>query len=60
MKNKQAIQTKDAPTPVGVYSQAIKVARSVYLSGQIPLEDPKREVLVKGNIERQAKQTLKI
>jgi reactive intermediate/imine deaminase len=55
MINKIAVQTEDAPAPVGVYSQAIKVGKSVYLSGQIPL-DPKRGVLVEGGIENQVKQ----
>lgn len=55
MTNKIAMQTQDAPAPVGAYSQAIKVGKNVYLSGQIPL-DPKRGVLVEGDIENQVKQ----
>ncbi len=55
MKDKIAIQTQDAPAPVGPYSQAIKVGNCVYLSGQIPL-DPKQGILVEGNTENQVKQ----
>ena len=35
---KQAIHTRDAPEAIGVYSQAIKVGKTVFISGQIPLE----------------------
>jgi reactive intermediate/imine deaminase len=55
MTNKISIQTENAPMPVGTYSQAIKIDKNVYLSGQIPL-DPKHGILVKGNIENQVKQ----
>lgn len=55
MTNKILIQTKNAPTPIGAYSQAIKIEKNVYLSGQIPL-DPKHGILVEGSIENQVKQ----
>jgi reactive intermediate/imine deaminase len=55
MNNKQAIQTQDAPVPLGSYSQAIKMGATVYLSGQISLV-PKQGVLLEGDIETQAKQ----
>ena len=35
---KQAICTGDAPEAIGTYSQAIKVGKTVFISGQIPLE----------------------
>ncbi len=41
------IHTDKAPAAIGTYSQAIKVGDTVYLSGQIPL-DPKRMELVDG------------
>lgn len=34
---KQIIQTDDAPSAIGAYSQAVKINDTVYLSGQIPL-----------------------
>jgi len=39
-----------APTPIGPYSQAVKVNGTLYVSGQIPL-DPIRGVLVMDDIE---------
>ena len=35
---KDAIQTSAAPAAIGPYSQAIRVGRTVYLSGQIGLD----------------------
>jgi len=35
---KDAIQTGSAPAAIGPYSQAIRVGRTVYLSGQIGLD----------------------
>ncbi len=37
-KNKQIIQTPDAPAAIGTYSQAVRVDDTVYLSGQIGLD----------------------
>jgi len=54
MSNKSFIQTDQAPEAIGPYSQAVKVADVVYLSGQIPL-DPESMVLVKGGIDVQIK-----
>lgn len=47
MANKQIIQTPDAPAAIGTYSQAVKVANTVYLSGQIGL-DPETMQMVEG------------
>lgn len=47
MANKQFIQTPDAPAAIGTYSQAIRVANTVYLSGQIGL-DPSTMQMVEG------------
>lgn len=55
MTNKIAVQTENAPMPIGAYSQAIKIGKNIYLSGQIPL-DPKRGILVEGSTENQVKQ----
>ena len=46
---KKAIKIKNAPAPVGPYSQAILVGETLYVSGQIPL-DPKTGKLISGNI----------
>jgi len=45
--SKQIIQTNGAPSAIGTYSQAVKVGRTVYLSGQIGL-DPVSMQMVDG------------
>lgn len=47
MPSKTMIQTPDAPTAIGTYSQAIRVDDTVYLSGQIGL-DPGTMQMVEG------------
>jgi reactive intermediate/imine deaminase len=47
---REIIHTDAAPAAIGTYSQAIKCGRTVYLSGQIPL-DPATGQLVEGAIE---------
>ena len=44
---KQIIHTDGAPQAIGTYSQAVKVANTVYLSGQIGL-DPASMTMVDG------------
>ena len=34
---REIISTKNAPQAIGTYSQAVKIDKTVYLSGQIPL-----------------------
>ena len=53
MTNKIIIQTQDAPAAIGTYSQAVKVDKTVYCSGQIGL-DPVKMALVEG-IEAQVR-----
>ena len=47
MSNKQVIQTPEAPSAIGTYSQAIRTGDTVYLSGQIGL-DPASMQMVDG------------
>jgi reactive intermediate/imine deaminase len=47
MSQKKVIQTHDAPAAIGIYSQAIRVDKTVYLSGQIGL-DPDTMQMVEG------------
>ena len=49
---KSIIETLNAPQAIGTYSQAVKVDRTVYLSGQIPL-DPETMTIVDGDISVQ-------
>jgi reactive intermediate/imine deaminase len=44
------VSTTHAPKAVGTYSQAVKCGSTVYVSGQIPL-DPEKGELVQGPIE---------
>jgi reactive intermediate/imine deaminase len=55
---KQAISTAKAPGAIGTYSQAIRAAGTVYLSGQIPL-DPATGQLVTGDIRAQIHQVFR-
>ncbi|WP_371802924.1 RidA family protein [Candidatus Lokiarchaeum ossiferum] len=52
---KEIINAEAAPKAVGPYSHAVKVGKTLYLSGQIPL-DPKTGAIVGETIEAQTKQ----
>ena len=52
---KTVIKTDRAPAAIGTYSQAVRAGNTVYLSGQIPL-DPDRGELVTGDIAVQIRQ----
>lgn len=53
----QGVHTDAAPSPIGPYSQAVKHAGLVYVSGQLPV-DPQTNGLVEGNIRVQAERTI--
>ena len=55
---KQIIQTSNAPAAIGPYSQAVEIAGTLYISGQIPL-DPVTMKVVEGGIQEQTNQVLK-
>lgn len=50
--------TKNAPAPIGPYSQATEVAGFIFCSGQIAL-DPKTGAVVSGDVKTQAEQVMK-
>ena len=54
---KQIIHTEKAPKAIGCYSQAVKIANTVYLSGQVGF-NPEAMQLVEG-FENQAHQMFK-
>ena len=56
--SRKPVHTDEAPGAIGTYSQAIACGKTVYLSGQIPL-DPKTMTLVAGGIEEQVHQVFK-
>jgi reactive intermediate/imine deaminase len=51
---REIISTPDAPKAIGIYSQGVRVDRTVYLSGQVPL-DPATGQLVAGDVEIQVR-----
>lgn len=51
---RQPVVTESAPAALGPYSQAVIAGRTVYTSGQIPL-DPATGQLVDGDIAAQAR-----
>jgi 2-iminobutanoate/2-iminopropanoate deaminase len=55
--NKQPIQTNEAPSAIGPYSQAVKTGDVIYSSGQIGL-DPATGEMVEG-LENQAHRVMK-
>ncbi|MCY6371850.1 RidA family protein [Clostridium ganghwense] len=54
---KQIINTSNAPSAIGPYSQAVKVGNLLFTSGQIPL-NPQTGELVTDNIENAAEQVM--
>jgi 2-iminobutanoate/2-iminopropanoate deaminase len=54
---KRAIETDQAPAPIGPYSQAVEADGVLYCSGQVPL-DPETGELVDGGIGEQARRCL--
>jgi 2-iminobutanoate/2-iminopropanoate deaminase len=52
MSNREVISTPNAPEAIGTYSQAVRIDKQVYISGQIPL-DPDTMQQVAGPIENQ-------
>jgi len=55
---KTIINTDNAPSAIGTYSQAVKVNNTVYLSGQIPLLPESMEV-ISDDFSEQAHQVFK-
>ena len=55
---KEIIYTKEAPEPIGPYSQAVKIGKTLYVSGQIPLIPGKMELIEK-NLEEETIQVMK-
>jgi len=55
---KEIIYSKEAPAPIGPYSQAVKVGNTVYISGQIPI-DQRTGGLIADTIEAETDQVMK-
>jgi 2-iminobutanoate/2-iminopropanoate deaminase len=54
----ERIETKNAPAPIGPYSQAIRAHGFVFVSGQIPVI-PETGKVAEGSIAAQAHQVMK-
>lgn len=57
MTNKEVINSASAPEPIGPYSQAIKSNGSLYISGQIAIDQSSGK-LVTDNIEDETHQVM--
>lgn len=55
--NKDVIETNNAPSAIGPYSQAVKIGNFLYTSGQLPVE-PKTGQIVSEDVKEQAKQVM--
>lgn len=53
----KAINTKNAPAPIGPYNQSVLAGNTLYISGQIAI-DPKTGELVQNSITHETKQVL--
>lgn len=58
MALQEIIETKDAPSPIGPYSQAVRANGFVFVSGQIPVL-PDTGAVVEGGVEAQTHQVMK-
>jgi len=54
---KQIIFSKNAPAPIGPYSQAVMVGNTLYISGQIAIE-PNTGILIMDNIQAETQQVM--
>jgi reactive intermediate/imine deaminase len=54
----EAVETSQAPAPVGPYNQAVKAGGMLYCSGQIALDPSSGALLGAGDVEAETKQVL--
>lgn len=55
--NRQIIKTTNAPDPIGPYSQAVKAAGMLFISGQVAIK-PGMSALVTDDIQRETEQVM--
>ena len=55
---KKVVFSEKAPAAIGPYSQAIKTEKTIYVSGQLPI-DPATGKFVEGGVAEQTHQSLK-
>jgi len=54
---KKIISTPNAPAPIGPYNQAVLSGKTLYISGQIPI-NPETGELVSGDIQKETRQSM--
>ena len=54
----KVIETKNAPAPIGPYSQAIEANGTLYVSGQVAI-DPSNGEFIKGSVEDETRLVMK-
>ena len=52
---KKIIQTENAPKPVGPYSQAIRAAKFMFVSGQVAIDPKEGKIVARGIREQTAR-----
>jgi 2-iminobutanoate/2-iminopropanoate deaminase len=55
---KEAILTKEAPAPIGPYSQAIRAGNMLFCSGQIPFDPATGEMVGQGDVKAQTRRVM--
>ena len=55
--NKKIIKTLNAPDPIGPYSQAVKAAGMLFISGQVAIKPGTSELIV-DNIQKETEQVM--
>lgn len=55
--NKKIIKTSNAPDPIGPYSQAVKAAGMLFISGQVAIKPGTSELIV-DNIQNETEQVM--
>ena len=54
---KSIIYSKDAPSPIGPYSQAVQAGNMLFVSGQIAI-DPVTQELINGDVKDETKRVM--
>jgi 2-iminobutanoate/2-iminopropanoate deaminase len=57
--SRKAIQTPQAPAPVGPYNQAIQAGSMVFCSGQVALDPATGNIVGGGDVAQEAEQVMK-
>lgn len=55
--SKTVVYSKEAPEPIGPYSQAIQVGNMLFVSGQVPIQ-PSTGTVVTGDIQKETEQVM--